>query len=182
MIASEFVLAALRAHAEAEYPRESCGLIVMIDGEAKYVPCRTQSRSGSHSRAITSNAPASRELCAARAAFFCSAGSIPRASTRLASSLRLRALANETSGNTPNASSFSLPPYRYFQRQYRDPAGLISRYRPPASESLIGFAPGFVFRTATSVRGIWGYHDGGSGYVPQVIPPRSHVLCRTELD
>lgn len=27
-------------HALREYPRESCGLIVMVDDEARYIPCR----------------------------------------------------------------------------------------------------------------------------------------------
>lgn len=31
---------AIRAHAEAEYPRECCGLIVVVHGREKYLPCR----------------------------------------------------------------------------------------------------------------------------------------------
>jgi proteasome lid subunit RPN8/RPN11 len=32
--------AAIRAHAESTYPKESCGLITVVRGKARYVPCR----------------------------------------------------------------------------------------------------------------------------------------------
>ena len=36
------VLAAIRAHAAAEYPRECCGLVVVERGKPVYVPCRNE--------------------------------------------------------------------------------------------------------------------------------------------
>jgi proteasome lid subunit RPN8/RPN11 len=33
-------IAQIRAHAERDYPREACGLIAVIDGQERYVPCR----------------------------------------------------------------------------------------------------------------------------------------------
>ncbi|KVN92532.1 C40 family peptidase [Burkholderia ubonensis] len=36
----ERIRQAIAAHALAEYPRECCGLVVVVDGVEKYVPCR----------------------------------------------------------------------------------------------------------------------------------------------
>lgn len=35
---------AIKAHAEEEYPKESCGLIIVFKGKEKYVPCRNRSK------------------------------------------------------------------------------------------------------------------------------------------
>lgn len=37
---TEQTLAAIRAHAAQEYPRESCGLVVVVKGKQRYVPVR----------------------------------------------------------------------------------------------------------------------------------------------
>lgn len=39
------VLAAIRAHANECFPRESCGLIVLVKGEQRYMPCRNVAES-----------------------------------------------------------------------------------------------------------------------------------------
>jgi proteasome lid subunit RPN8/RPN11 len=36
----ESVLADIRAHAARDFPRESCGVIVVVNGKPRYVPCR----------------------------------------------------------------------------------------------------------------------------------------------
>lgn len=39
---------AVRAHAVAEYPRECCGLVVMVDGKETYRPCRNTAQGSEH--------------------------------------------------------------------------------------------------------------------------------------
>jgi proteasome lid subunit RPN8/RPN11 len=41
-------LAALRAHAAADYPRESCGVIIQRQGQERYLPCRNLAASDAH--------------------------------------------------------------------------------------------------------------------------------------
>lgn len=38
----------IRAHAEAEYPRESCGVVVVRKGRERYIPCRNIAESNEH--------------------------------------------------------------------------------------------------------------------------------------
>jgi proteasome lid subunit RPN8/RPN11 len=40
MSLTDTVLADIRAHAEREYPRESCGLVIIVRGRRRYIPCR----------------------------------------------------------------------------------------------------------------------------------------------
>lgn len=35
-------LAAIRAHAVADYPRECCGVVIIVKGRERYMPCRNQ--------------------------------------------------------------------------------------------------------------------------------------------
>lgn len=45
MIVSDKLIAAIRAHAAKEYPRESCGLVVVRKGRRVYIPCRNVAES-----------------------------------------------------------------------------------------------------------------------------------------
>lgn len=85
----------------------------------------TQGRVASHSRAIASKPEAASTTAAVAAAFFCSLGSTPPRSRRLASSRASLALARLTSGYRPSASTFSLPPKRYFHHQLLAPATVM---------------------------------------------------------
>jgi len=42
------ILAEIRAHAEREYPRESCGVVVVRRGRHKYIPCRNVADRNEH--------------------------------------------------------------------------------------------------------------------------------------
>lgn len=42
------ILAEIRAHAEREYPRESCGLVVIRRGKRRYIPCRNIAEKNEH--------------------------------------------------------------------------------------------------------------------------------------
>src|SRR5450830_1038375 len=44
----EKTIAALRAHAEAYYPRESCGLVIVAKGRERYVACQNSARGTEH--------------------------------------------------------------------------------------------------------------------------------------
>src|SRR3546814_4028951 len=41
-------VAAMRAHAVQEYPRECCGLVVLVAGHEQYVPCANVALGGRH--------------------------------------------------------------------------------------------------------------------------------------
>lgn len=43
-------IAAARKHAQAEYPREACGLVVVVRGKERYVPCRNIAQGSEHFR------------------------------------------------------------------------------------------------------------------------------------
>ncbi|RLK45941.1 C40 family peptidase [Cupriavidus plantarum] len=42
------ILQAMREHAQRDYPREACGLVVVVDGRGKYVPCRNAAEGSEH--------------------------------------------------------------------------------------------------------------------------------------
>lgn len=41
-------IAAINAHAESEYPRECCGLVIVTKGREKYIPCRNAAAGTEH--------------------------------------------------------------------------------------------------------------------------------------
>jgi len=45
---NENTLAAIRAHAEKDYPRESCGLVLIVRGKERYVPIPNVAESNEH--------------------------------------------------------------------------------------------------------------------------------------
>src|SRR6185312_14705430 len=82
-------------------------------------------------------------------------------------------------------SRFSLPPCRYFIRQYFAPVGITSRYIPPPSVSLYGLARGAALRTAVSVRVMGASRPVQRGHlllVPPNMPPKWFGLQYTALD
>ena len=57
-------------------------------------------------------------------------------------------------GVSAQGQCFSLPPTRYFKRHHLPPAGATSWNSPRSPNSFTGFAPGFAFLIAVSVRSI----------------------------
>lgn len=45
---TEEILQEIRDHAAREYPRESCGVVIIRKGRERYVPCRNQATTGEH--------------------------------------------------------------------------------------------------------------------------------------
>lgn len=48
MTLPEPILAEIRAHAARDYPRESCGVVVVLRGKPRYLPCRNIAGDDSH--------------------------------------------------------------------------------------------------------------------------------------
>lgn len=42
------LLAEIRSHAERDFPRESCGLVIVVKGRKRYIPCRNIAESNEH--------------------------------------------------------------------------------------------------------------------------------------
>lgn len=96
-----------------------------------------------------------------------------RAQCRLASSRCSRAVLSDTAGYDPKLSVFSRTWTRYFTRHRREPDGVMRRYKPPPSNSLMGAAPGLVLRIAVSVRSdIGGIRSLDANGYPKNTPSR----------
>jgi hypothetical protein len=77
-----------------------------------------------------------------------SAGLIPSAMVRRASSRRSRAIFKDTSGNWPRLTSFSLPARTNFKRHKADPLGLANRNSPRSSNRFNGLSWTYAARMA----------------------------------
>ena len=108
---------------------------------------------------------------AVRSALRFSPESVPLASSRRASSRRLRASFRLTSGKVPTLRRFSAvetvlqpPPLAPGRRQFQG-------YRPPPSNRRTGLSAGFALRIAVSESGIEGNYRKGGGNNPRCWPP-----------
>ena len=133
--------------------------------------------SSSHSFATSSKVTSRAFLSACRRAL----GSIPSAIMRRASSRQIRARLSETSGYTPRDMPRSFPSYRYFNRHYRPPPGVTSKYSPPPSNNFNGFSTALAARISSSVNAIVQLPPRWAAS-PRVTPRVAPVRSRLSLD
>lgn len=62
MTLPESILAEIRAHARRDYPRESCGLVIIRKGRRRYVPCRNIAEKNEHFVMHPEDAAAAEEM------------------------------------------------------------------------------------------------------------------------